>query len=104
MTIQAELENALRGALSPTVLNVENESHMHSVPRNSETHFKVVIASDVFVGLPLLARHRKVNAVLAEVIPQIRALSLHTFTPDEWQERTGERIESPQCHGGSKRQ
>ena len=35
MTLQTQIEQKLT-ALAPDVLQVENESHMHSVPANSE--------------------------------------------------------------------
>ena len=41
MTVQAEMTDALKDAFHPSMLTVENESHRHNVPPNSETHFKV---------------------------------------------------------------
>ncbi|MGL4717279.1 MAG: BolA family protein, partial [Aeromonas sp.] len=65
MTIQQLMEAKLTAALSPTRLEVFNESHMHRVEPGSESHFKVVIVSQQFAGQRLLARHRQVNAILA---------------------------------------
>ena len=50
MSVQQHIERKLAEALAPFSLTVENESYMHSVPPNSETHFKVVVASAVFEG------------------------------------------------------
>ncbi|HVK60185.1 MAG TPA: BolA family protein, partial [Bdellovibrionales bacterium] len=62
------LENAIRSKLTerfqPTHLEVVNESHAHSVPKNSETHFKVVVVSAAFDGLSRIARQRLVNEAL----------------------------------------
>ncbi len=70
------------------MLEVINESHMHRVEPGSESHFKVVIVSEQFAGQRLLARHRQVNAVLAdELAGAIHALALHTYTTSEWQEK-----------------
>ncbi|MFM8314373.1 MAG: BolA/IbaG family iron-sulfur metabolism protein, partial [Deltaproteobacteria bacterium] len=41
MKIENEIQKKLTGAFSPSFLEVINESHQHSVPANSETHFKV---------------------------------------------------------------
>ena len=35
-----------RQAFAPLHLEVTNESHMHSVPAGSETHFKVIVVSE----------------------------------------------------------
>jgi stress-induced morphogen len=48
-----------------SVLQVINESLGHNVPKGSETHFKVVVISDLFDGHKILARHRMVNEALA---------------------------------------
>jgi stress-induced morphogen len=38
----------------PEHLDIINESYMHNVPKGSETHFKVVVVSKKFEGLPLI--------------------------------------------------
>ena len=102
MKIQASIERKLAG-LDPLHLEVVNESHMHSVPENSETHFKVTVVSDQFEGKMLVARHRLVNGILEEELGGgVHALALHTRTPDEWFEQGGAVPDSPQCMGGSK--
>ena len=45
--------------LRPQFLEVINESHMHNVSEESESHFKVTIVSDEFNGKIILARHRR---------------------------------------------
>lgn len=61
---------------------VINESHMHSVPKGAETHFKVVVVSDQFDGLSLLQRHREVNTVLQGSFLSVSKLmqSLYSMT------------------------
>ena len=58
------LENLLREslvlALNPSFCDLDNESHGHNVPENSETHFRLVIVSDVFDGLSRVKRHQLV--------------------------------------------
>jgi BolA protein len=102
MLVQQSIETKLQN-LQPLQLQVENESHMHSVPANSETHFKVTLVTKAFTGLRLLQRHRKINQLLAEELAgPVHALALHTYTPEEWQQKHGEVPDSPNCLGGSK--
>ncbi len=103
MQIQTAIEDKLRAALSPEHLDVANESHMHSVPPNSETHFKVVVVSEAFSGKRKVARHQQIYGLLAdELAGPVHALALHTYDPAEWAERQGAVPASPDCLGGSK--
>lgn len=96
-----EINDILVEALSPVVLDVLNESHMHNVPPGSESHFKLVVVSGEFEGKNLIARHRMINKLLAEQLQNgIHALSMHTHTPEEWDARGGQVPESPPCMGG----
>ncbi len=74
---------------------------MHNVPSGSESHFKVVIISQEFDGLRLIARHRKVNQVLAEELSQIHALSIQAYTESEWTMKGRQAGETPDCLGGN---
>ena len=58
MIVQQEIEQQLRAQLNPSFLDVANESHQHSVPPNSETHFRVVVVSAAFDGRRKVARQR----------------------------------------------
>lgn len=103
MTIQAQIEQKLQNAMQPDFLEVLNESHMHNVAPDSESHFKVTLVSSQFNGKMLIARHRLINGILAEELNgKIHALALHTLTPDEYFERAGKVAESPLCMGGGK--
>lgn len=102
--IQEQIIAKLQAAFAPQHLEVINESHRHNVPPGSESHFKVVLVSDAFCAQRLLPRHRAVNTVLAdELANHIHALSLHTYTPEEWATTQGGFPESPQCLGGNQR-
>ena len=88
---------------SPMHLEVIDESHMHSVPEGSESHFKVIVVSEQFAEHMLVGRHRLVNKLLSEELASgLHALALHTWTPEEWFEKGGVAPESPECLGGSK--
>ena len=103
MSIQSDIEGKLRASLAPSHLQVINESHMHSVPPGSESHFKVVIVSERFAGMPRIRRHQAVNEVLRdELASRIHALSLRTLTAGEWTAQNRQVQDSPPCHGGSK--
>ena len=98
--IQEIIEQKISSALSPTHLEVLNESHNHSVPPNSETHFKVTVVSSEFEGKMLVRRHQTVNKLLADEFEAgVHALALHTYTPDEWKEKN-KSPDSPNCRGG----
>lgn len=102
MVVQQEIEGLLQ-QFNPDFLEVVNESHQHSVPPNSETHFKVVLVSPSFDGKRKVARHQLVYAALAAQLEgPVHALALHTYTPGEWQERQQAAPQSPDCLGGSK--
>jgi BolA-like protein 1 len=100
---QERIERALADAFGPEQLVVENESHTHSVPKGSETHFKVLVVSEAFAGQGLVARQRRVNELLrGEFAEGLHALSLRLLTPEQWRAGAGEGFVSPACRGGSK--
>ncbi|MDH4040336.1 MAG: BolA/IbaG family iron-sulfur metabolism protein [Gammaproteobacteria bacterium] len=103
MTVQQDIERQLEQQFAPLFLEVANESHQHSVPANSETHFKVVLVSERFDGQRKVARHQQVYAALAPQLEgPVHALALHLYTAGEWRERQQVAPESPECRGGSK--
>ncbi|XP_069796689.1 bolA-like protein 1 [Narcine bancroftii] len=100
--VETILRAKLQSDLSPSHLEVVNESHRHAVPLGSETHFKVVVVSQRFEGLPLLQRHRLVNkAVQEELATTVHALSIVAKTPQQWA-ADPQVSRSPPCLGGSK--
>jgi BolA protein len=98
MNMREQLQLALQ-ALQPEHLEVLDESHMHS--RGLETHFKVVLVTEQFAGLGAVKRHQRVYASLAELMGQVHALALHTYTAAEWA-LLGQAPASPTCSGASK--
>lgn len=89
------LRQALQ-SLQPQWLDVINESHMHS--RGDETHYKVVVVTPAFAGLNAVRRHQQVYAALGDLMGQVHALALHTYTLEEWAQRQGA-PDSPRCAG-----
>ena len=103
--VASAITENLRTTFQPTHLEVINESHKHNVPKDSETHFKVVVVSKEFEKTKtLLQRHRLVNDALSEQLDgPVHALSIVAKTPAQWQAMldAGEKIEpSPACRGG----
>jgi len=103
MSVQAGIEQKLQNRFNPSFMDVVNESNNHNVPPGSESHFKVVLVSDEFIGKTLVARHRMINQELSEELQsKIHALALHTYTVSEWRVKQATAPESPPCLGGSK--
>lgn len=97
--IEPKIEQKLNQGLAPSLLTVENESYMHNVPPGSESHFKVVVVSELFEGKRSVQRHQLVYQQLQEELSgPVHALAIHAFTPQEWQEK-GVAPASPQCLG-----
>lgn len=75
-TIQTQLQQAL----SPTRLEVFDESHHHlghAGAASGAGHFKLIISSPLFANLNRIACHRLVYQALDNLIPQeIHALSI----------------------------
>ena len=104
MKIQNAIESKLNKAFDARLLHVENESHKHSVPPNSETHFKVTLVSADFEGQMKVKRHQTIYRVLAEELAgEVHALALHLYSPEEWEAAGQSAPESPNCLGGSKK-
>ncbi|XP_063995344.1 bolA-like protein DDB_G0274169 [Diachasmimorpha longicaudata] len=103
--VDKPIENAIRvkleKGLSPSFLEIFNESYMHNVPEGSETHFKVVVVSDQFSDQPLIKRHRMVNELLQHELKNgVHALSIVAKTPAQWEQSSQTVSPSPACRGG----
>ena len=67
------MERSLRAALTPTALQVIDESHLHAGHAGANgtgfgTHFRVRIASPLLAGLSRVRQHRLVYDALQEFI------------------------------------
>lgn len=96
MSTKSRIEETLRSALNPSVLDVIDESHLHAghhhegsghhagFDGSGETHFRVRVVAPVFAGESRLARHRRVNALLAtELAAGVHALAIEASAPGE---------------------
>ena len=101
-TMASIIEGKVTAALSPSYLEVINESDNHNVPKGSESHFKLIVVSAQFEGQRTLHRHRMVYATLEqELAGSVHALALHTYTDEQWAE-VEQAPDSPSCRGGMK--
>lgn len=80
-TITERIKRKLDSALSPTRLDIIDESENHrghgGYRDGGETHFRIEVVSPVFAGMSRVARERRVHEVLAdEIADRVHALSL----------------------------
>lgn len=81
-----DIELALRSALAPLRIDVQDDSHLHvGHPGAREgRHFSVRIDSDAFRGLSRVHRHRLVYDAVRSLMTQgIHALAIDARAPDE---------------------
>ena len=86
--VATEMIERLTAALSPTRLDLEDQSHQHvghagHDPRG-ESHFALTIESPAFEGLTRVERQRKVYAALGELMRErVHALTIKANAPGE---------------------
>ncbi len=88
MTMEMRIRDRLMTALSPTILEVSNESSLHhghaGSPNSGQSHFRVYIVAEIFLGCSRLERHRIVNEALAqELASGVHALAIKAEAPAE---------------------
>jgi BolA family transcriptional regulator, general stress-responsive regulator len=88
MSVASTIRQKLVERLTPTRLEIADESHRHAghagARPEGETHFAVTIVSAAFVGLGRVARQRLVYQILAdELATRVHALALTTLAPGE---------------------
>jgi acid stress-induced BolA-like protein IbaG/YrbA len=78
MVEPSSIEQSIRAGLACTHLEV----------RGDGAHFDAVIVSPSFAGLTRVRQHQLVYAALGERMrDEIHALSMKTFSPEEWAAR-----------------
>ncbi len=79
MTLAFEIETRLREAFAPQSLEVldESEAHRgHGGYSPDGSHFRVRMKAEALEGKSRVARHRAVNAAVADLFPRIHALAI----------------------------
>ena len=75
-------------ALSPSILSLQNESHMHAgYFEGKESHFKLVIVSDALknsVWQLAIRQSMPWLSLLTVNGGMVHALAIHAYTPSEW--------------------
>ncbi len=78
MVEPSSIEQSIRAGIACTHLEV----------RGDGAHFDAVIVSPAFAGLTRVRQHQLVYAALGERMrEEIHALSMKTFSPEEWAAR-----------------
>lgn len=73
----------------PTVLNLEDQSHMHGNGRGIGTHFKLLLVSNYFLGKTKVQRQQEVaNELREEFKSGLHALSQRILDEDEYKNST----------------
>lgn len=81
------IRQRLQSALQPESLDIEDDSASHAghASAGGGGHFNVIIVSDKFSGRSLIERHRMVYDAVQDLMnTEIHALSMKTYTPDEF--------------------
>ena len=103
MKMRSRIEACLSEAFQALHVELIDETGMHNVPPDSESHWKLVVVASDFVEMRRIGRHRAVYRALSGPLSDgIHALSIVALTPDEWKAKGGEVLPSPPCLGGSK--
>jgi BolA family transcriptional regulator, general stress-responsive regulator len=88
MRMQERIHTRLATALTPTHIEVFDESAQHAghvgARAGGETHYRIDIVSPAFAGKSRVQRHRLVyEALAAEIADGVHALALATRAPGE---------------------
>ena len=83
----AEIKSRLERELSPTHIDIVDESHMHTGHAGAASgagHFSVTIVSDKFAGKSAIQRHRMVYLAVDDLMrSEIHALSINALSQEE---------------------
>jgi BolA protein len=83
----AEIKARLERELSPTYIDIIDESHLHAGHAGAASgggHFNVTVVSAMFTGQSPIQRHRMVYAALGDLMQtEIHALSIQAQVPDD---------------------
>jgi BolA family transcriptional regulator, general stress-responsive regulator len=88
MSTRDTITEKLTEAFAPQSLAVVDESHLHEGHAGhrpgGQTHFRLYIVSNAFVGKSRIERHRMINRALSDELQAgIHALAIHAATPEE---------------------
>ena len=85
--VRATIVERLQAGFAPLRLEVLDESAAHAGHAGAAAgggHFRVLVVSDAFAGLPRIERHRLVYDAVRDLMPhRIHALAIRALAPDE---------------------
>jgi acid stress-induced BolA-like protein IbaG/YrbA len=83
MQAQMTLKDEIKIALSKKLPNAE----VYLIDPDGK-HLEAIVVDVTFEAMPLLERHKRVMRCLkTHFETKLHALSLHTYTPQEWEEK-----------------
>ena len=50
-SIESAIKKAIKKSYNPVHIDIVNESFMHNVPKDSESHFKLLVVSNFFKNI-----------------------------------------------------
>ena len=88
-SITERIKHKIVAAFAPLTYQLINDSHQHGpagLATKRETHFTLLLVSKHFENESTINRHRRVYQTLSQELGTgVHALSLHLYTPSEWQ-------------------
>ncbi len=82
---EQRLRRRLEARFTPTLLIIEDESHLHAGHAGAaggHGHFRITIVAEAFRGLAPVARHRLVYAAVGDLLKtDIHALAIEASAP-----------------------
>ena len=64
MDINSKLKKLCADSFKVDLIDVTNESYLHNTSVNSESHFKLILVSDDFIGLKIIDRHKSASSIV----------------------------------------
>ncbi len=87
---EQRLRQRLESRFMPTLLTIEDESHLHAGHAGAaggHSHFRITIVAEAFRGVSPVARHRLVYAAVDDLLKtDIHALAINASPPADTQE------------------
>jgi BolA protein len=81
------LRERLESRFAPVRLVIQDESQLHEghagAAQGGQSHFRVTVVSEVFRGMPSVARHRLIYGAVDDLMKSgIHALAIEALCPD----------------------
>ncbi|MBN9413385.1 MAG: BolA family transcriptional regulator [Candidatus Paracaedimonas acanthamoebae] len=89
-SLRDKLQHLLSKEFNPEHLEIIDETDKHknhlNTPHTKETHFRILIVSEIFQSMNRIERHRCIMSLFEQDFKaHLHALSIKAFTPNEYQ-------------------